>query len=206
VYELYSPKRHELEINFFPGPRLHDNIDSYWTTWQARGDKKVVWPNDWLNEKLPNGRILSVSYVKSATRSLKSLKESLRCSMVDLVNDIVLDENVNIGQSCPVILAGHSLGGSVLKQLLSSMIDELTRRREVIKDVKKEDKVKKERLDQFLKSVKGLFYFATPHSDSRIHDLAETIPEKGPILEFFKKVQHYSAAINVPSFVSIGKL
>jgi hypothetical protein len=189
VWELYSPSRMPaVEIIFFHGLQMGDYENAFWKTWRAEDEKahkNVLWPRDWLSQIVPNARMFSISYNSSATRP--DVQPDMYALGENLVDDIILDKKRNIGQNCPVILVGHSLGGLVIKQFVLSAM--------AAKDGGHSD-AEKERVDHFLENLKGVFFYATPHSGSEKADLASTIKNTNPILELLKTLNNDIARIN----------
>lgn len=94
----------------------------------------------------------------------------------NLVADIIFSGDYAIGQNCPVFLVGHSLGGIVIKQFILSAI-----RKQTLTNPETNQRGV-DRVSKFLDNIKGAFYFATPHGESRIADLACILPVPSPIL------------------------
>lgn len=175
-----------MEIIFFHGLQVDDFEDAFWKTWVAKDDEHVVWPKDWLSKHLPEARILSVSYNSSATkiagqRDMYLLGESL-------VQDIIHSDS-NIGQTCPVFLVGHCLGGIVIKEFIISAIKRTT----MVKPEKKEFGM----LQTFLDNFRGAFFYATPHGGSKeITRFANRLKHPSQILHLLKTLDTDTARIN----------
>lgn len=177
-----------LEIIFFHGLQLGNYENAFWSTWLTR-EGNEVWPKDWLSKEFPNARILSVSYDSSARYSSGQL--DMHNLGENLMADIILDR-ADIGQNCPVILVGHSLGGLVIKQFILFASGEKGRL---------ERQVDIDKIDTFLNNVKGVFYYATPHQGSKLASWIWWIPSiwiasRSPIVKFLEIFDKERTRIN----------
>ncbi|KAL3685676.1 hypothetical protein R1sor_003698 [Riccia sorocarpa] len=181
IFELYAPTSGsaEMEILFFHGLQLEGTSDPHISTWQSRSAQKAVWPGQWLPKDFPKARILSISYDGS-------LKRDDTCSRMDmyLVAESLLQNCLlaGVGERHPVILVGHSYGGLVIKQLFLLA----HRRRSYRPEIK-----------TFFESVKGIFYFATPHHGSHFVSAIEKLSSKeGDLLSNVKVFSKDLARLN----------
>ncbi|CAM6115537.1 unnamed protein product [Calypogeia fissa] len=193
LYELYRPEgTPSLQILFFHGLQPDNYSDAHISTWES-ADRSCVWPQKWLVEEFPDAHILSVSY---GAAIVKCPQVSLDMYNVgeNLVSDLM---QCDIGQIpfCPVILVGHSLGGLVMKEVclqahhtLNSLSDGLPR----------------DKLTTFLESIRGFFFYATPHHGSE-HAQKLTNIVNDPLLTFFRALSTDAARQN-EEFNKICKL
>ncbi|CAM6092394.1 unnamed protein product [Calypogeia fissa] len=163
VYELYRPVgKPSLQIVFFHGLQPGDYTEAHWATWQS-GDRSCVWPQTWLaEEEIPDCQVFCVSY----TGGLKTMSGVRTLSYVDfdlfLMSEIVMSDLIraDIGQvpHCPVVLVGHSIGGLIVKELCCHA-DEMP---SISPDFGKAE------LEKFFSNLKGMAFYATPHSPSLV--------------------------------------
>ncbi|CAM6084060.1 unnamed protein product [Calypogeia fissa] len=150
VYELYKPLgTPSVQIVFFHGLQDRGSSDVHLSTWQSR-DGSCIWPQTWLVEEFPRAHVLSVSY-------FDFLKGLGRDYSMDLITENILDDLMiaKVGQAadCPVVLVGHSIGGQFVKQLCYEAHETLNI----------SNGSKRAQLENFLGSMRGIFFYATPH-------------------------------------------
>jgi pimeloyl-ACP methyl ester carboxylesterase len=116
------------------------------TTWQPTYIKKsedALWL-EWLAQDIEGVSVYSVSYGAALTDWQGSVME-LSERAANVLNLLLLEADLGAGE---VILAGHSLGGLVIKQLLRKAADEATDRAEAW---------------HFIERIRKVAFFATPH-------------------------------------------
>ncbi|KAL3678086.1 hypothetical protein R1sor_021042 [Riccia sorocarpa] len=183
VFELYSPEgQHELDILFFHGLQIGSYKNAYIETWQSGS---VIWPQNLLPIDFPRARILSISYDSSARRSRVQGRMNLSQVAEVLLHDVVV--SAAVGENCPVIMVGHSLGGIVIKQLCleaeKHLRAHLIHRNRYVK--------------KFVKHLKAIFYFSVPHGGSELANLAKNyIPSPGPMLDYLTVLSVHTEEIN----------
>ncbi|BBM98075.1 protein SERAC1 [Marchantia polymorpha subsp. ruderalis] len=195
IYELYTPgatSRLRLDVVFFHGLQLDNTCDAHlstWTssdahlsTWTSRGSKEV-WPMIWLPEEFPEARILCVKYDARTTRSAEYGRLDLHNAAENLTVSLI---HANVGQH-PIILVGHCYGGLLIKQLcLQAHMSETLRGRN----------------PEFLKRVKGVFFYGTPHRGSSFFEnvpFSENVGvlrDASPLLDFVKVLCADSARLH----------
>jgi hypothetical protein len=154
VHEVCKPTevRPSVELVFFHGLQLEGSRDAHITTWLSE-DGSQLWPN-WLVEDFPNARILAVSYDASSKRTSFKGNTDMYITGENLVHSLV---KAQVGQDgCPVVLVGHCLGGLVLKELC------------IQADWMLNKNPSNEALESLLFSIKGFFFYATPHHGCRM--------------------------------------
>ncbi|CAM6129886.1 unnamed protein product [Calypogeia fissa] len=166
-----------LQVLFFHGLQFKDPGETHLHTWES-GDKSCIWPEKWLVEDFPDAQILYASYDGVVNRSHSNGGFDMKIIGENLISDLM---QANIGQkpSCPVILVGHCFGGVVIKQLCLEARNQLTDRTEV---------------GMFLKNVKGIFYYNTPHHGSDIFDKFGDI--KHPLWPYFQVLSKEGERLN----------
>ena len=114
------------------------------TTWQAdKQDKATFWPA-WLAEDIEGLSVYSVGYEAPVSNWQGSAME-LSDRAANVLNLLLVKADLGTGE---VILAGHSLGGLVIKQLLRKAADAATDRAEAL---------------SFIDRVRKVAFLATPH-------------------------------------------
>ncbi|KAG0566596.1 hypothetical protein KC19_7G075900 [Ceratodon purpureus] len=178
VYSLHEPEgKPEVEIIFING-QSKQGISTpyekaYWTTWLARdGSSDNCWPKTWLAEEFPRARILSVSYdVNLALKSSESGTMDLYPVGETLVQEMVFP-GVDIGQNgCPVVFVCHDVGGLIAKQIVVMAHDKFKINMEIQK---------------LSYSIKGFFFYATPHGGSKFVTMDSEI---GRLNSRFERIQ-----------------
>ncbi|CAM6097258.1 unnamed protein product [Calypogeia fissa] len=192
VWEFCAPNGiPEEEIIFFHGLQVDNFEQAFWKTWVAKNDDKLVWPKEWLSKKFEKARILSVTYNSSASQSSGHSTSDMYRLGENLVTDIILDAECDIGQKCPVVLIGHCLGGIVIKQFIMSAFNMMFKMDNEL------DKRKIKRIRTFLNNFKGAFFYATPHGGSEeITRFAQQLDNASPVLELLKTLSTETARIN----------
>lgn len=183
VFELYAPEgQQKLDIVFFHGLQILTYRNAYIETWQSGS---ACWPQMWLPEDFPRARILSISYDSSARRSKIEGHVDLPTLGELLVEDLIV--LAGVGTKCPVILVGHSLGGIVIKQLCL----------EADRNQKSSHLHRNKSIKNFLKNIKGIFYYSVPHGGSQLANLAKNyVPYTGAMLDYLTILSIHTEEIN----------
>ncbi|OAE35636.1 hypothetical protein AXG93_645s1060 [Marchantia polymorpha subsp. ruderalis] len=126
-----------MELLFFPGPQ---GKDGYKATWMTE-DSEHCWLEDWLPEAFPEARIWTVSY------DLAEIDPELISE--NLITTLILSRSYGW---CPMILVGHCVGGLVIKEFCSFVVNKIGKGEN------------SKRLQEFLGSVRGIAFYGTPHS------------------------------------------
>lgn len=201
IWKLYAPDEGEpdADIIFFHGLQTGDYEEAFWKTWRAKDQEQLIWPKDWLSKILPNARILSVSYNSSAKHVKGESTDQGDMELLGeiLVDDIVLDKRSDIGQTCPVFLVGHCLGGIVIKQFILSVINEKTSF-QPRDDQNENEQSKVDRTATFLKNFKGAYFYGTPNGGipNNVTPFANLLTSPSPILKFLRTLDTHRGRIN----------
>ncbi|BFI43013.1 protein SERAC1 [Marchantia polymorpha subsp. ruderalis] len=121
LYVLYEPSDglpYDTEIIFVHDLYTEGCRDAWRTTWT--NEDGVCWPKQFLAEKFPRARMLSVSYDACVTtNSTQGRMDSLYVIAENLMHNLFLQSS-NVGQTpnCPVFFVGHGLGCFVIKKLM----------------------------------------------------------------------------------------
>ncbi|CAM6055746.1 unnamed protein product [Sphagnum tenellum] len=158
-----------LTIIFFHGLQLLDGMESWKTTWTQRGTD-VCWPQEWLPEALGREivRAISVSYDSIASNWGRWEKvQKVETLGSNLVNELIHEGGEWwLHEDSKIVLVGHSFGGIVIKSLTV----------EASKHASSPCKMCK----TFLKHIKGIIFYAVPHSGRLIAQYAENFDKAFP--------------------------
>ncbi|KAL3679247.1 hypothetical protein R1sor_022203 [Riccia sorocarpa] len=187
LYTFHVPESATLDILLFHGlecERAHVPDAHPWrSTWRSTAEteeKEEIWPQKWLPEDFPHARIISVCYDGSSKKTDREGGMDLFLIGENLVQDILLAR-----EHCsdrPVILVGHGFGGVVLKKLC------------VHAQEKKEKPVNGKDMDTFLESIRGFFFYSTPHKG--VEGIEPPIANEGPLLRWMRVLNAESARLH----------
>ncbi|KAL3675293.1 hypothetical protein R1sor_025241 [Riccia sorocarpa] len=153
-YTFYEPSPASdanLDIFFFHGLECEgaDAQDAHLLTWKTSGGKEEIWPQKWLSKDFPQARIISVRYDCFMKQTDTGGRMDLYLIGENLVQEIGWAREY--GDHRPVILVGHGFGGVVIKKLC------------VYAQNKIEKSVGGIKMSLLLESIRGFFFYATPH-------------------------------------------
>ncbi|KAL2628901.1 hypothetical protein R1flu_013587 [Riccia fluitans] len=184
VYELYRPPtadmNTDIDIVFFHGLQLKQDATPYLSTWRARDAERSLWPSKWLAEDYPSARILSVLYDGSMKKTDRDGRMDLHLVAESLLHSLLL---ARVGQSCPVILVGHSFGGLVIKKLCVISADQARRG-------------KRPAGFTFFNNITGICFYATPHQGSRLGDVEKFDSQEGELVSVVRVHSRELARLN----------
>ncbi|KAL3692612.1 hypothetical protein R1sor_006263 [Riccia sorocarpa] len=179
LYTFHVPESATLDILLFHGlecERAHVRDAHPWrSTWRSTAEteeKEEIWPQKWLPEDFPHARIISVRYDGCSKKTDREGGMDLFLIGENLVQDILLAR-----EHCsdrPVILVGHGFGGVVLKKLC------------VHAQEKKEKPVNGKDMDTFLESIRGFFFYSTPHLG--VEGMEPRAANEGPLLRWMRQL------------------
>ncbi|KAL2611150.1 hypothetical protein R1flu_022842 [Riccia fluitans] len=184
LYEFYNPSEGfvDVEIIFFHGFQPEGYKDAFLWTWMRR-DAPECWLNSWLPEEFPQGRVLCVSYDSSTRVTSTEGRMDMHLVGENLAQSIIRTEK--IGQNCPIVLVGHSVGGLVLKQVclhaekLAAGYTGLA-----INPCK-----------TFLRNTRAVFFYSTPSSGSRGFFQGKRF-KSAPLVEYLEVLSKDAARLN----------
>ncbi|KAL3698341.1 hypothetical protein R1sor_012417 [Riccia sorocarpa] len=185
LYVFYEPKPAEsanLDIFFFHGLECEgaDVRDAHILTWRSTGQNEEIWPQKWLPEEFPQARIISVTYDCCTTQTETEGRMDLY-----LIGESLVQEIRWARECCPnrpVILVGHGFGGVVLKKLCVNA-QEKKGNSEFGKD-----------MDMLLESIRGFFFYSTPHSG--IEGMPPQTENEGLLLRWIRMLNSNSARLH----------
>lgn len=172
VYQLYPPKvdpkaEYHVDIILLHGLQLGDYTTAWQTTWECTEDEEVkCWPADFLSQDLPNARVLSVSYDSSGFKSPRTGNKDLT-TLGQQIFTALTQDHVGVGHR-PLVLVGHSMGGLALKEVCVWAVGRA--RNETLP-------YKREAAQRFVDNVKGMAFYATPHTGSLLASMAKVAPK-----------------------------
>jgi triacylglycerol esterase/lipase EstA (alpha/beta hydrolase family) len=138
-----------------------------------------------LADAVPGAHVLSVSYNGGLAKTSDNYREGdISIITENLLSDL-LQGNIGQEEYCPVILVGHCIGGLVIKHLC------------IIAHLMLNQKEGREKalLQIFLKNIKGVFYYATPHHGTSIPKKWEkNLPRA--LVTYFKTLSTNTARLN----------
>ncbi|CAM6088950.1 unnamed protein product [Calypogeia fissa] len=110
--------------------------------------------------------------------NLYRLAENLRQDV------LAIYEKPSYDTSSPIFLVGHGVGGLIIMSLVKAMQDE---RDMLVKDEEffkvSANSIRLRKLNCFLRSIRGVFYCATPFQGSELADATKNHPHKGSLLD-----------------------
>ncbi|KAL3698339.1 hypothetical protein R1sor_012415 [Riccia sorocarpa] len=181
-YEPKPPQSAKLDIFFFHGLECEgaDVRDAHILTWRSTGQNEEIWPQKWLREDFPQARIISVTYDCCTTQTETEGRMDLY-----LIGESLVQEIRWARERCPnrpVILVGHGFGGVVLKKLCVNA-QEKKGNSEFGKD-----------MDMLLESIKGFFFYSTPHLG--IEGMPPQAENEGLLLRWMRMLDSNSARLH----------
>jgi triacylglycerol esterase/lipase EstA (alpha/beta hydrolase family) len=163
VYALHVPKQPPtFDIVFLHGLQWGATKSAWVDTWSCEVDsQRVCWPVHFLtssaaSHRFERLRILSVTYNADAIRG----DQPIQTTGEILTNRSVSHTSAAGVGDRPVVFVGHSLGGLVMKQLIS-VVDEYSR---------SPDEEKKTAFTRFFSNMRAMVFYGTPHSGSPLAD------------------------------------
>ncbi|CAK9877273.1 unnamed protein product [Sphagnum jensenii] len=167
VHQLWPLEDHVRSTNFdvvyFHGLHWPSEKEAWKSTWTQLDDPQDCWPQNWLPQDLDeNVRVLAISYDACPTQSEgKGSYDDVSEIGQKILETLVLSE-WRLGQR-GFVLIGHCFGGLVIKSLV-----EEARKRARLGNVRSAiDRKAKASAQVFLKNLKGVVFYAVPHSGSK---------------------------------------
>ncbi|KAH8963207.1 hypothetical protein BDL97_05G140400 [Sphagnum fallax] len=169
VHQLWPLEDHvrstNFDVVFFHGLHWPSEEEAWKSTWTQLDDPQDCWPQNWLPQELDeNVRVLSISCDACPTQSEE--KESIDDVSEmgkNILQTLVLSNEWRLGRQHGFVLVGHCFGGLVIKSLV-----EEARKRARLGNVRNAiDRKAKAAAEMFLKNLKGVVFYAVPHSGSK---------------------------------------
>ncbi|KAL3688967.1 hypothetical protein R1sor_015276 [Riccia sorocarpa] len=185
LYSLYEPANPNAELVFFHGIAHGACKDMHIRAWTNSSGE--IWPAEWLPKEaeFQRARILSVQYDSSLRKTNDAGVFSMNNLVEALAWDLISEWEANVGQrGLPVVLTGHDIGGLVIKELCVYLEAETTREKEP---------ERRRKIENFLKNLRGVFYFSTPHQGVEVADGTDF---DGGLSENVKLLNARSAVMN----------
>jgi hypothetical protein len=167
VHQLWPPEDDvsvaEFDVIFFHGLQRPDEVETWKRTWASRTNPQDCWAQNWLPHDLGgNVRVLALSYDSCAVQTdnkghIEDVSELGR----NILQTLVFSSRWKLGQRCGFVLVGHCFGGLIIK----SLVEEANKRAYGrVNNVIDEQSWKC--ANKFLKNLKGIVFYAVPHSGS----------------------------------------
>ena len=154
LHEIYKPSEKEALVDIV---FVHGLSGDAFTSWQydTGEENKPFWP-EWLEEEFPSANVYSLAYPSSFFASFiddggMDLLERAKASL-----ELLKAEGIG---NRPTIFMCHSLGGLIVKALLSKAED-----------------LKSSENELFLKKTVGVVFFGTPHLGSPLANFVKMFP------------------------------
>ncbi|KAL3678425.1 hypothetical protein R1sor_021381 [Riccia sorocarpa] len=183
IHIFYEPEPRDnasLDVFFFHGLECEfegANVrDAHVSSWKSRGEAKEIWPQKWLPEDFPQARIMSICYDCCMTQTGRQGRFDLYLIAENLLQEITWARE---GRGCsPMVLVGHGFGGIVMKTLC----------------IQAQMSVGNKDMDMFLESVRGFFFYATPHLG--IQGMKPAAANEGPLVKWMRILDSEAARLN----------
>ncbi|KAL3690432.1 hypothetical protein R1sor_016741 [Riccia sorocarpa] len=157
LYKFYEPSEvrdANLDVFFFHALQceLEDAHvqDAHISSWRSSSELEEIWPQKWLSQDFPHTRIMSVSYDCYMRQTDKEGRMDMYQITENLLQEII-GARKERDSGRPMIFVGHGFGGIVMKQLC------------VYAHNKKENVVSGRDVSMFVESIRGFFFYSTPH-------------------------------------------
>ncbi|KAH8963236.1 hypothetical protein BDL97_05G142700 [Sphagnum fallax] len=168
VHQLWPLEDHvrstNFDVVFFHGLHWPSEKEAWKSTWTQLNDPQDCWPQNWLPQDLDeNVRVLAISYDACPTQSEEKGSYDDVSEIGTNILQIVLSDEWRLGRQHGFVLIGHCFGGLVIKSLVEEA------RKRALQNVRNAiDRKAKVSAEMFLKNLKGVVFYAVPHSGSKI--------------------------------------
>ncbi|KAH8963228.1 hypothetical protein BDL97_05G142000 [Sphagnum fallax] len=167
VHQLWPLEDHvrstNFDVVFFHGLHWPSEKEAWKSTWTQLDDPQDCWPQNWLPQDLDeNVRVLAISYDACPTQSEEKGSYDDVSEIGKNILQIVLSDEWRLGRQHGFVLIGHCFGGLVIKSLVEEA------RKRALQNVRNAiDRKAKASAEMFLKNLKGVVFYAVPHSGSK---------------------------------------
>ncbi|KAL3698673.1 hypothetical protein R1sor_012749 [Riccia sorocarpa] len=174
LYKFYEPgeaSSANLDIFFFHALECESSHvqDAHIASWRSSSRSEEIWPQKWLPQDFPTSRIISISYECCTSQTDEGGTMDMYRITENLLQEITWARREH-GYDRPMILVGHGFGGIVMKQLC------------VHAHNRKENLVGGRDVRMLLDSIRGFFFYATPHLG--VEGLKPPGQQDGPLLRW----------------------
>jgi len=161
-----------------------DNVREFSDDQISEDNYSFCWPRDWLAEESNNVRVIGCDFDSYITQwggncPTQNFKQSLEERSEDMLKKL---QEAGVGRR-PVIFVGHSMGGLIIKKMLTAAQDS-------------ED----ESLKNLTQNTKGVVFYSTPHDGSQIASLGNGIIRHF----FFPSVEVQELEFNNPNLHALN--
>ncbi|CAK9274049.1 unnamed protein product, partial [Sphagnum jensenii] len=168
VHQLWPLEDHvrstNFDVVFFHGLHWPSEKEAWKSTWTQLDDPQNCWPQNWLPQDLgENVRVLAISYDACPTQSEgKGSYDDVSEIGQKILETLVLSDEWRLGRQHGFVLIGHCFGGLVIKSLVEEA------RKRALENVRNAlDRKAKACAEMFFKNLKGIVFYAVPHSGSK---------------------------------------
>ncbi|KAL3690431.1 hypothetical protein R1sor_016740 [Riccia sorocarpa] len=176
LYKFYEPaeaRSANLDIIFFHALQCElDDAhveDAHISSWRSSSNPEEIWPQKWLSQDFPHARIMSVSY----DCYMRQTDNEGRMDMYQITENLLqelIGARKDRDSGRPMIFVGHGFGGIVMKQLC------------IYAHNKKENVVSGRDVSMFVDSIRGFFFYSTPHRG--VEGLKPPVEKEGPLVHW----------------------
>lgn len=138
------------------------NCRDQWVNNDQNEEYTFCWPMDWLPQEYPSIRIIGLHYETSISEwSLNLLcpcdktKSSLHDRAEELLHQL---KTANVGDSCPILWVGHSMGGLVAKSIIVQSLESTD-----------------PKIRQIGENTRAIMFLGTPHKGSPVAKLKQHV-------------------------------
>ncbi|CAK9877270.1 unnamed protein product [Sphagnum jensenii] len=169
VHQLWPLEDHvrstNFDVVFFHGLHGPSEKEAWKSTWTQLDDPQDCWPQNWLPQDLgENVRVLAISYDACPIQSEeKGIIDDVSEIGKNILQTLVLSDEWRLGRQHGFVLIGHCFGGLVIK----SLVEEAYKRARLGNVRTAIDRKAKASAEMFLKNLKGVVFYAVPHSGSK---------------------------------------
>jgi len=160
-----------------------ENVREFSNDQISEDSYSYCWPRDWLAEDANNVRVIGCDFDSYITQwggscPTQNFKQSLAERSEDMLKKL---QDAGVGNR-PVIFVGHSMGGLIIKKMLTEAKES-------------ED----ESMKKLAENTKGVVFYSTPHEGSKIADMGMMIRHF-----FFPTVEVQELEMKNPALTSLN--
>ncbi|CAM6035758.1 unnamed protein product [Sphagnum compactum] len=172
VHQLWPPEdvvqSTNCDVVLFHGTQRPGEMQPWKTTWVTRNDPHDCWVQTWLPQDLSEEnvhvRVLALSYDSCVMQcGNQGNTDDVSEIAKNILQILVSSSTWNVGQRCGFIMIGHCFGGLVIKSLM-----ELAYKRAHSTPRNGLDRSVATSANKFLKNLKGVAFYAVPHTGSEL--------------------------------------
>lgn len=152
-----------MVFHFFYYINIFEYINSdKWINDDRKDEYTFCWPMDWLPQEYPNIRIIGLHYETSISEWALNLLcpcDKIKSSLNDRAEEFLHQLSAaNVGDKCPVLWVGHSMGGLVAKSIIIQSMESTNKK-----------------IRQIGENTRAIVFLGTPHKGSPVAKLKQHI-------------------------------